>query len=51
MLPDSRRLNLSNTLAVVIYEARRQMGVRTGRYWRMVYDTNKKCMRLALILL
>ena len=30
MLPDSRSLNLSNTVAVVIYEAWRQMGFKGG---------------------
>ena len=31
MLPDSRSLNLSNTVAVVVYEAWRQMGFIGGR--------------------
>ena len=31
MLPESRSLNLSNTVAVVIYEAWRQMGFEGGR--------------------
>lgn len=31
MRPHSRSLNLSNTVAVVIYEAWRQMGFRSGR--------------------
>lgn len=31
MLPDSRSLNLSNTVAVVVYEAWRQMGFISGR--------------------
>ena len=30
MLPDSRSLNLSNAVAVVVYEAWRQVGFRTG---------------------
>lgn len=31
MLPDSRSLNLSNAVAVVVYEAWRQLGFRQGR--------------------
>ena len=31
MLPDSRSLNLANTVAVVVYEAWRQMGFTGGR--------------------
>ncbi|MFK0572995.1 tRNA (uridine(34)/cytosine(34)/5-carboxymethylaminomethyluridine(34)-2'-O)-methyltransferase TrmL [Endozoicomonas sp.] len=31
MLPDSRSLNLSNTVAVIVYEAWRQMGFAGGR--------------------
>lgn len=31
MLPDSRSLNLSNTVAVMVYEAWRQMGFAGGR--------------------
>jgi len=31
MMPDSRSLNLSNTVAVVVYEAWRQLGFGTGQ--------------------
>jgi tRNA (cytidine/uridine-2'-O-)-methyltransferase len=31
MLPNSRSLNLSNTVAVVVYEAWRQIGFVNGR--------------------
>ncbi len=30
MMPDSRSMNLSNAVSVVVYEARRQLGYRRG---------------------